>query len=79
MKSNLFRFSEGLLACPNDFDPHRTDVEYSSCKCPHYLQACTEKLSNMEGVVYHTVTKFRVKVMLNKRNQDYIYVRCYGF
>jgi sulfite reductase beta subunit-like hemoprotein len=28
------------------------------------------KVAEMEGVVYHTVTNFRVKFMLNKRNQD---------
>jgi hypothetical protein len=53
-----------LLACQNEFDPPRTDIECSLFKPPHYLHACTKNLPNMKGFVRKT-TNSLPKVMLN--------------
>ena len=39
------------LGMPNRVWPQWTDIECSSLKPPHYLQACSEILLNMEGVL----------------------------
>ena len=61
MKSNLFWFIEGQIHfsaswhVKMSFDPHWTDIECSSFKPPqNYLQALTENLPNMQGVVCKT-------------------------
>ena len=61
MKSNLFRSIEGQTYFTTSWharmsDPQWTDIECSSFKPPHYLQACTENLPIMEGVVCKMTT-----------------------
>ena len=57
MKSNLFRFIEGQTHFSTSWHAklsltlNWTNIGCSSFKPPHYLQACTKNLPNMEGVV----------------------------
>ena len=46
---------------PNGVWPN---IEYSSFKPPHYLQACTKNLPNMEGVGVYETTNSQPKGML---------------
>ena len=64
LRAKLFKH---LLACRNEVYPQLTDEECLSFKPPHYLQACTANLPNMEGIVYNTIN-FRPKVMLTEDN-----------
>ena len=43
--------------------PQRPDMECSLLKLPHYLQACTEILPNMEGVVCKQISDVQSNIM----------------
>ena len=44
-----------ILLAPLLGMPSLTDLECSSFKPPHYLQACTKNFPNMEGLVFKTI------------------------
>ena len=70
MRSNLFWFIEQLFLAPRgmpsqiEFDHQWTNIECSLSKPPHYLQACTKNLTNMEGVICKTIN-FQSKIKLS--------------
>ena len=48
-----------LLTCQNKFEPQWSDIEVSLFNPPHYLQARTENLLNLEGVVCKTSNRIK--------------------
>ena len=65
----IYRFIGGqahLLACQNEFDPQWTDINCSLLKPPHWLQACTKNLPNMNFFVCKT-TNSQPKLRLRER------------
>ena len=71
-KSNLFRSIKdqthisNSLACQIVFNVLWTDLECSSFKSPHYPQACTIYLLNMEGLVCKSTNSW-LKVVFSER------------